>query len=721
MMFGTAALALLIGSAAAPQSAPLIQRSSCELPPLDRHARLVVLQTSGGDAVSTVGIAGLNEGMTTGEIRIGPGRARLQLIVFSSSNPMVLRVTGQVTRVSRVVMISRVGAGVTGVPSSTVRFAIGTKCYAPQDPAKLHQALGMTPDVSRSIDELHQAWTDGRRFRHQETEPADDRPKTHLQEEMDRFHPGGIVAIDAGKVVASGSVVEYSVLPDTAGAVQLERSGALVEATRDEIDAWTAKAKTHHGARLIDLVKPGRYGQVYPVTRPIQMPAGLCGAHLLTFLVPSKEFLSGDPCHSEILALDGHILAPSYYVADPDCGLAVFEALARPKASGPLRLRTIHCVDSSPGRGDYSVAAASPDAKHMAFFPNSDQRSPLRVRDISGTGQMRDYAFTSTLYGNLTHWYWPGSPPAYEWSEDSSGIWAARPASDGDSGRSPLTPAFIRLDGSIMTLPDVRHPPGLMDGLRWVGGRGRAIASFRNPEVTDKATHQVLPISYGMINAVNGAVLDDFQNAEFQKLRQTNRGLKEFFYADQLVAAQLADGRLQALMDLGRWVLWSEGEAPRVVPDLPPATSAIMSADGKAVLMLRPDLPSDANSEIRVFCEDDGGESDEPCFRYEPREGTWASLHDVATGRLLWRLPWRFDRHDRLGPAVMSPDSCFALFTMVARTDPNRMLVALVSMQDGRIMQTLPRPYGDFAMGFAADGKVAWIVTRKATILYDVD
>jgi len=141
MMFGTAALALLIGSAAAPQSAPLIQRSSCELPPLDRHARLVVLQTSGGDAVSTVGIAGLNEGMTTGEIRIGPGRARLQLIVFSSSNPMVLRVTGQVTRVSRVVMISRVGAGVTGVPSSTVRFAIGTKCYAPQDPAKLHQAL----------------------------------------------------------------------------------------------------------------------------------------------------------------------------------------------------------------------------------------------------------------------------------------------------------------------------------------------------------------------------------------------------------------------------------------------------------------------------------------------------------------------------------------------------------------------------------------------------
>jgi len=671
---------------------------------------------SRGAAISTVTVAGQNEITTTGEVRIGPGRGKLQLAI-ESSEPVVVRFAGEVARLSDVVMINRSGAGVVGIPGSKVHFSIGRRCSVPVDPTV---SLGKTPARSEQISDLYKAWTDGRHFRHQDIHGEYGHAKTRLAEEMDWMYPGGVVEIEPSKVASPAAVVRYATLPALAGALQLEESGALVEATPAEMAAWTAKAKIHHGVRLIDQVKIGTDGPFYRVTRPIQVPAGLCGALSVNFLVPSADYLKGDPCHAEILQEDGHILAPSWYIVDPDCGLAAFDAAARPHAPGPLKLRTIHCLISQPVRGD-SVPMVSPDARYMTLFPNSDKRLPLQVWDIASITPLRDYAFTSSRYGNLTLWQWPGSPPTYHWNADSTGIWAAKPVSDADAGRSPLRPAFIGLDGTITTLPDVRHPPGLMDGLQWVGARGHAIASFRNPEVTDKATHEVLPISYGMIDAVHGVVLDDFQNDEFQGLRQSNPDLKKFFYADRVVGAELANGKPRVLMDLGRWVLWTQSENPRVVPDLPRASGAALSADGKTVLMLRPDLPGQENSEIRVFCEDSGDGDDSPCFVPHRREGSWASFHDVETGRLLWSMPWRFDRHDMLQNFALSPDGRFALFTLPARTDPNKMLVAMVSMSDGRIVQTLPRPYGNFSMGFASAGKVAWVLTGKATILYDVD
>lgn len=712
-MLIAAALALSVGTA--PAAPALDPRSACVLPALPREGRLVVLRMSGGDAVSTVAVAGLNQGTTTGEIRIGPGRGPLQLAIVSNE-PVIVRFTGEVARVSDVVLINRAGAGVTGLPASKVHFGVGAKCDFYINPAK---AWGRTAALSEEINDLHKAWTDGRRFRHQEVDPEYDPAKNRLAQFMDSFYPGGIMVIDPNRVVSSSPAVKYSVLPDTAGLVQLEKSGALVEAGRAEIDAWTAKAKVHHGARLIGQIKIGNYGPVYRVTRPIQLPAGLCGSHSITFLVPSRDYLSGDPCHSEIIAEDGHILAPSYYIDDPDCGLALFEALARPNAPGPLRLRAIYCGSGSPvwvERQSYAPVA-SPDAKYMAFFPNSYVRLPLKIAKISDKDPApRDYPVSSTGYFALE---WLGRP-GYRWSDDSNGVWAAKPLSDSETGDGPIRPAFVGVDGSVRLLPELHHPVGPSESLLWVGGRGLAIARFRDQERFDPATKKLRPPAYGMVDAVSGTLLDDFEAADFERLRQSNSGLKEFFYADKVVAAQLADGRLRALLDLGQWVLWTERETPRVVPDLPRASAAFMSADGRTVLMLRPDLPGQENREIRVFCEDNG-EDDRPCFKPDRREGTWASFHDVETGRLLWALPWRFDRHDMLQSFALSPDGRFALVTLPSRTNPNKMLVAVVSMNEGRIMQTLARPYGYFSMGFASGGKIAWIMTGKATILYEVN
>jgi len=183
-------IAALVASLAAPAPS-----AACDLPKLSGDARLVALRISGGDAVSTVGVAGLNDGTTTGEIRIGPGRGKVQLAIYSNE-PVVIRLTGQAIRLSKVVMINRVGAGVVGIPRSKVSFSIGNRCFLPNDPAKLRDALGKAPDVSEDINDLHQAWTDGRRFRHQEIARDYVSAKTDLADKMELFYPGGVMAIN---------------------------------------------------------------------------------------------------------------------------------------------------------------------------------------------------------------------------------------------------------------------------------------------------------------------------------------------------------------------------------------------------------------------------------------------------------------------------------------------------------------------------------------------
>ena len=88
---------------------------------------------------------------------------------------------------------------------------------------------------------------------------------------MDRFSPGGVIQIDSKTVVADVAVAPYEVLPQQAGLVQLLKTGAL----------------TQNGA-----------GE-YIVRQKIRFPAGLAGAHAVTFLViKGTPYPDGDPGHS---------------------------------------------------------------------------------------------------------------------------------------------------------------------------------------------------------------------------------------------------------------------------------------------------------------------------------------------------------------------------------------------------------------------------------------
>ena len=83
-----------------------------------------------------------------------------------------------------------------------------------------------------------------------------------------------MIDIDPGKVVANVPVAGYEVLPSEAGLAQLVTSGALTQNN------------------------PGEY----VVQRKTRLPAGLYGAHSVTFVVrKGAPYPEGDPGHSCVI------------------------------------------------------------------------------------------------------------------------------------------------------------------------------------------------------------------------------------------------------------------------------------------------------------------------------------------------------------------------------------------------------------------------------------
>jgi hypothetical protein len=96
-----------------------------------------------------------------------------------------------------------------------------------------------------------------------------------LEADLRRFNPGGVMEIDASKVISLVPATPYDVLPEQASLLQLMRSGAIT--------------RNRDGEFLIQ--------------RKIRYPAGLAGAHSVKFLllkgVPQPD---GDPGHSSVIS-----------------------------------------------------------------------------------------------------------------------------------------------------------------------------------------------------------------------------------------------------------------------------------------------------------------------------------------------------------------------------------------------------------------------------------
>lgn len=293
------------------------ERAACGMPPVSEKARVVLLGAYQTESLSSVTIGEQDNEVYAGRINVEPGKDPLYLVIASFS-PTIWQFGGAVERIERVVATSssagRNGsdpkqgpvAGVTGIARDRVSFLGRSSCmrFFDETPSSgsllavgaVKAAVGRAPDVvaakyavsafdvpSGAIDVVGGRSGRGLVIRKSEGtlnivgnagDLTIESGPSRARDDLRRFWPGGVIDIDPASVVASESVVPYEVLPAQAGLVQLLADGKI----------------TQNGA-----------GE-FVVRSKIRFPAGLYGAHSVTFLVmKGAPYPDGNPGHSCVI------------------------------------------------------------------------------------------------------------------------------------------------------------------------------------------------------------------------------------------------------------------------------------------------------------------------------------------------------------------------------------------------------------------------------------
>jgi hypothetical protein len=283
---------------------------------------------------------------------------------------------------------------------------------------------------------------------------------------------------------------------------------------------------------------------------------------------------------------------------------------------------------------------------------------------------------------------------------------------------SPLRPVQAAEDGSLRPLPELRHDGGSLDALLWAGSDGLAAAQFGTRGGFYPPEHDDPTPTFALVDARRGLVLDSLPFEAIESLRGRPRGAAAYARVENATAAALPDGRVRALLSVASWVVWTQGETPRVLPDPYPGEAhsrMVLSPDGSRVLVSR-------------LHRTNGGYCIEPrgCFPGRPVEGVLAALRELATGRELWTIRATATNDYEFPMPAISQDGRHALIGLMPQRTNVR--IALVSMDDGKILQTIPVPGGihvtgspgAYAMGFFRDGRGVWTGALGLTALYDL-
>ena len=303
--------------------------SYCAFPRPNDSDVLVVIGAYEGRSLTTATVAGQDKATMLADIIIESGDHPIYL-ALSSYAPTIWRLNGDVKRVRQVAVVQDEGAGVVGVAPDAVHFATSAQCHLPyklypdrafEREVPVLKLFGRRANVIGGDEALYRATvTDSsisidRRYSQFEEDKIITRtsalelPKAgDLDVFLHHNFPPEIVDIDPSAVVASHAVERYAILPMVAGAAALEKAGALIPATMKDIRRWKDRALIGGHLRA-DQIDELLFDSAYRVTRPIHLPAELCGAFSLTLFVPSRDYVTGDYCHSNIYIDDGTILA----------------------------------------------------------------------------------------------------------------------------------------------------------------------------------------------------------------------------------------------------------------------------------------------------------------------------------------------------------------------------------------------------------------------------
>ncbi len=314
-------------SAAARLRVPTDLRATCEMPKASSAAKVILLSAYETEALSNVALGSQDDVTGVGNINVEPGEGPLY-IVIATYRPTIWRFYGAVERVERAVLISnryvagieknkiKQASGAIGLPEERLSFQPRHNClnqFSEAPSIGSAQATGLVLSAAgKRVDVVAAKYkVSGFSVPSGKLELIEkDRPQVlvieksggslvvegdaskirvqtpsgSLERELYRFNPGGVINVDAKRVVASVPAEPYEVLPQQAGLIQLVQSGALT--------------RNNSGEFLIN--------------QKIRIPAGLAGAHSVKFLlrkgVPEPE---GDPGHSPIVSEEtGKMVTP---------------------------------------------------------------------------------------------------------------------------------------------------------------------------------------------------------------------------------------------------------------------------------------------------------------------------------------------------------------------------------------------------------------------------
>ena len=291
-------------------------RAGCAMPKASENAKVIIFSVSEIEALSSVTLGSQDTVVHAGRVVVEPGSEPLYLII-PTSRATIWQFSGAVERIERLVMSSSLTGpndnnpqkpplvGATGIASDRLNFFSRSDCvrYFDSNPSSasvetvtaVRNATGKEPIVmaKRSVSAL--------------VVPSgkigtlkDDRPQpliiqksqgslniigdssnviiqagpSRARDELYWYFPGGVTDIDPKAVVANVPVAAYEVLPSEAGLAQLVTSGALTQNASGE----------------------------FVVHRKIRFPAGLYGAHSVTFVIRrGTPVPDGDQAHSCVI------------------------------------------------------------------------------------------------------------------------------------------------------------------------------------------------------------------------------------------------------------------------------------------------------------------------------------------------------------------------------------------------------------------------------------
>jgi hypothetical protein len=371
-----------------------------------------------------------------------------------------------------------------------------------------------------------------------------------------------------------------------------------------------------------------------------------------------------------------------------------------PLNDGPLTIATIYCQAPRDFANVGGEQIVSPDGRAVLYFDRDELLHVSRV-------DQRDGWISHELgLSGLSR----GEP--FAWRSDSRAVWTVRDHRMRPRGGwrlEPLQPLLIEGE-SIRELPQLVHAAGGLDNISWIGGDGLALAEFGTmgdyyrPEVANPRP------TLAIVNARTGRVLDSLAIADIPRPAGSDPA-PAYMRIRDYDAVVLPNGRVRILMRARHWVIWTQGQGQRTLPDPDPhgVGRVLLTADGQRALWL-PALRA-----YGVICEHNPN-----CPAPTPTEGLVAQLYDLNSGDLLWSISGRATQMGSSRAAAISPDGRLALISLPTGDD-YKVPVAVISMHDGEILQRLPTPdYNPFNVGFTRDGRAAWLAGYGVTALYDV-